>query len=1207
MAYTTRTLRQILLALAACLLCAHAQAQVYRFKVYDSNAGLPSNSTYAVFQDSRGYVWFATDGGAARYDGLGYTTYSVSQGLADASVRGFVEDAQGALWIYTKGGLSRFDGLRFQNYDRTHGLGGDEVRSGLRTRDGTLWFGTLAGLSRFDGTRFVSYGPEAGLPPAPVWSLHEDREGTLFVGTRGGGLLRRQGELFVPVVGLPDNASVFSMAEDAEGGLWFATDRGLHLRRNGAWSALHREHGLPSEQVSTVRIDSRGRLWVCTFGGGIARREPDGTFKIFDRRHGAPDDYVTAMLEDVEGNLWFGSMWRGAFRLVTERFSLWGEDLGLPDGLIAQVAQDAQGGLWFGAMNGGLARRAPDGTVRRYGAADGLTDDRAWSLLVDSRGRVWVGGLSGVFVLDGARFRHHPLEALGAMDRISALAEDERGWIWLGCGAARSNGVLAWDGERFRRFGPADGLATVQVNSIRRGREGRVWIATEDGLFRFDGRTFTRFGREHGLPTRRVLVSHEDAQSRVWAGTTGGLARLEGDRFRVWRTADGLVNEFVGALLEDGPRLWVGTARGLSIFDSSAFQNFTVHQGLPSHEIVSGSGLRQADGVVWFGTPLGALRYQPVPETMRPQAPRVLLRDVQVGDEVVAKQPRVELAHDHRQVTIGFAGLSFADEDAVRYSSMLQGVDTAWSAPDASRTVRLMNLPPGGYTLLVRGRAGSGPWGEPTRLEILVQPALWQRPAMQVLALGLLAALAYGAWVLRLRHVVEQHRQRIATFRQLLDSIRVINGALELTAVLESIAAEGARLVDGEPGGIGLVKDGRVEFPRMHGAEGWEAVHHEVPLGHGVAGQVAATGRSVLVNDPPPGFVLGYPAPLAERYASGLLDVPILDRQGRVVGVLDVRRPAGRAAFDDDDRKLLESLAHQAAVAVENAALYGTLEEKKVMLSESLWAVEQLYRNEQQANRILQELNDMKTSFMIVTSHEMRTPLTIIKGHQEALLGGYLGAVTHTQGATLQICQRNVDRMIGIFDDVIEMMKIDRRAPLRPQPLDLASELGHILQEMSAFIEQRGQVVEVESGSDLPLVVADAGKLQLVFENLLQNAIKFTPDGGRIRVTLRAEDDAVHAVIADEGIGIAQDELERVFDRFYTTRDSLHHGSGTYKFLARGAGLGLAIAKGYVEAHGGRIWAESDGPDRGSRFHVVLPAATATAAADETQALLAAL
>jgi signal transduction histidine kinase len=119
--------------------------------------------------------------------------------------------------------------------------------------------------------------------------------------------------------------------------------------------------------------------------------------------------------------------------------------------------------------------------------------------------------------------------------------------------------------------------------------------------------------------------------------------------------------------------------------------------------------------------------------------------------------------------------------------------------------------------------------------------------------------------------------------------------------------------------------------------------------------------------------------------------------------------------------------------------------------------------------------------------------------------------------------------------------------------------------------------------------------MHIALMNLVENAIKFTPDGGRIRLRVGEEDASVHIAVEDSGIGIEKEELERIFDKFYTSRDPLHHTSGTYQFRARGSGLGLSIAKGYVEAHGGRIWAESEGAGKGSAFHVVLPRAGADA------------
>ena len=124
---------------------------------------------------------------------------------------------------------------------------------------------------------------------------------------------------------------------------------------------------------------------------------------------------------------------------------------------------------------------------------------------------------------------------------------------------------------------------------------------------------------------------------------------------------------------------------------------------------------------------------------------------------------------------------------------------------------------------------------------------------------------------------------------------------------------------------------------------------------------------------------------------------------------------------------------------------------------------------------------------------------------------------------------------------------------------------------------------------DVPSVQADPDRLRLVLANLVQNAIKFSPDGAEVRVRVSAVEGGVEVAVEDDGIGLDPGELGRVFEEFYTGPDSLHHKSGNYQFEARGAGLGLAIARGHVEAHGGRVWAESAGRGKGSQFHVVLP------------------
>jgi signal transduction histidine kinase len=305
------------------------------------------------------------------------------------------------------------------------------------------------------------------------------------------------------------------------------------------------------------------------------------------------------------------------------------------------------------------------------------------------------------------------------------------------------------------------------------------------------------------------------------------------------------------------------------------------------------------------------------------------------------------------------------------------------------------------------------------------------------------------------------------------------------------------------------------------------------------------------------------------------MDVPIITRTGKVVGVLDVRRKIGRPPFTKLDRQLIEALANQAAVAIENAALYGELEK--------------LYRNEQQITRTLQELDKMKTNFVILASHEMRTPLTILKGYHDVLSASST-SFTKMQQRSLSVCQRTIDRLIVIANDILEMLKISEgQIRLKTAPTNIVNLIEEVIQDLNEFVEKRNQKLTVELLSQIPSVIVDSEKMRLIILNLIQNAIKFTHDDGEISVTLNQEKEYIHIIVQDTGIGIKSTELEKIFEKFYTGADPMHHSSGKFEFGARGTGLGLAIAKSYVDAHQGKIWSESDGVGKGSKFHLLIP------------------
>jgi signal transduction histidine kinase/ligand-binding sensor domain-containing protein len=1195
---------RFILALVGCLLAATvAEAQIYRFKVYTSGTGLPNNAVYSIFQDSKGYIWFGVDGGVCRYDGVNYTTYSVKEGLIESTVRAIFEDRRGDLWIMTRGGMSRYDGARFTNYTTAEGLADNETRCGLSARDGTLWFGTARGLSRFDGSRFINYGVAEGLPDGPVWALLEDHTGMLWLGIRGGGLVKFDGQKFTAYgrsEGLP-NENVFDIAEDKAGGLWLATSNGICNFDGTRFRSYTIEDGLSSELVSNVLVDRQNRVWCGTFGGGINRLE-NGRFIVFNRSNGLPDNYFTALYEDYEGNIWCGTRWGGACRFSSELFANYTSATGIGDGLISGMAEASDGKLWFSSINNGLSTLEPGGVARRYGVKEGLLEEGLWTVFIDSRGRVWTGGQRGVSFYDGRRFNNFTLEEIGARTRIATINEDRTGRIWFGSDSSTSNGIIVYDGRNFTRYSTEQGLINNQVNTIMVDRGGNLWICTEAGLSRYNGESFKNYTITDGLPDKHVICVYEDEKGLLWVGTANGLSHFDGSKFQNYHTSDGLAGDVVRAITSLDGVLWVGTWRGISRFDGKQFRSYTAKDGLVSNDIAVRACLRQSDGKsIWFGTTEGAVRCQPFRETTMALAPRMYLSAVRVKDQSYREQ-KLSFSYEENSITFEFVGLSFTDEEAVRYSYLLQGFDREWSPPGEARSIRFTNLPPGRYNFLVKACSAAGLWSDPQAVAINIRPPYWQTWWFRLFGFAAIIAFTWAVYTWRIRAIENRHKRRIASLRKLLESIRAINSQLDLASVLQKITAESARLIYGEPGGIGLVNEEGVLFQRLWLEDHWEDVNLTFKMGEGIAGRVAQTGKPYIVNEPKSEPYVAFPELIEKYYVHGFIDVPIIDRMGKIVGVLDVRRKAGGPPLSNTDCQLIEALAHQAAVAIENANLYGTLEEKNMMIVESLHEIEELYKNEQEVTRALQELNQMKTNFMIVTSHEMRTPLTILKGYHELLLDGYLGTLSAAQQNSISTCQRTIDRLIESFNDSLEMLKIDEgRVVLKLTKLDLKATLKEILEELASFTEQRKQDVRLEAPDKMYAISADSEKVRLILLNLIQNAIKFTPDGGRICVSLASEPDGAHITVEDTGIGLERTELERIFEKFYTSPDPSNHTSGEYQFGARGTGLGLAIAKSYVEAHGGRIWAESAGSSKGSSFHVILPVKAQAAAASQSE------
>jgi signal transduction histidine kinase len=318
--------------------------------------------------------------------------------------------------------------------------------------------------------------------------------------------------------------------------------------------------------------------------------------------------------------------------------------------------------------------------------------------------------------------------------------------------------------------------------------------------------------------------------------------------------------------------------------------------------------------------------------------------------------------------------------------------------------------------------------------------------------------------------------------------------------------------------------------------------------------------------------------------------IPIFAKK-QWIGLLAFGPKLSGNRYTNDDLETLGSHASQTAVALENARLVDNLMQLNNELRQARHALEK-------NNRDLERIDQAKSDFISIASHELRTPLTVIKGYSEMLLED--NGLDENFKPIMEKIHDGTMRLHEVMDSMFDIAQIDART-LKPhiQPV----ELGHLIQEIcieqADFIKERKQSLLLEL-PNFPYVKSDPNLLRKLFHHIIRNAVKFTPNNGKITITghsvpaiIDLPNGAVEIIISDTGVGVDPNFREIIFTKFYQPGDLGKHSTSKTRFKGGGAGLGLALAKGIVEAHGGRIYVKSPGYDEinfpGSQFHIILP------------------
>ncbi|MEM7029621.1 MAG: GAF domain-containing sensor histidine kinase [Chloroflexota bacterium] len=413
-------------------------------------------------------------------------------------------------------------------------------------------------------------------------------------------------------------------------------------------------------------------------------------------------------------------------------------------------------------------------------------------------------------------------------------------------------------------------------------------------------------------------------------------------------------------------------------------------------------------------------------------------------------------------------------------------------------------------------------------------------------------------------------------FSHILAVSRRMSEERSLPPLLSYTMDEVLHLVGAERGFIVLKKlDGNLEFKVARDREGNDLKVGNDAISHSILEEITVTGESIVLSNAMTDSRFGKAYSVVQLRLRSIMCVP-LKTKNNTIGAIYVENRSIRGRFRQEDVAPLELLAHQAAVAIENASLNDDLEV---------------------ANRDLRELDELKNKFLFLVSHELNTPLTAVIGFTQILSRQIkkLGVGEENPvGRGCEQLENSVARLQKTISEILLAFRIlSGQFYLTPYLTSVSPIVESTIREFASVCEKRNLTIDTKDIDTLPQLLIDSKQMKIVLTNVISNSIKYTPDGGTIKITGNQNKESVQLAIQDTGIGIAAEQQKRIFDFFHVAGSLSNHSTSKSAFRGGGLGLGLPIAKGIMNAFEGKIWVESDGQDSdampGTTCYISLP------------------
>ncbi len=789
----TKTIKNYLKYLLLLTLLLHrlaSIAQEYNFINYNVQDGLPQSQVYDIFQDSKSYLWMATQGGGvAKFDGATFQTLTSKDGLPSNYINYIFEDQQNTIWFATKNGIASYDHSKI-NWSQKNSL---KIETIAQINDSTLWLGTHQGIHALN--------KNTGALSKETLNRTIDR----------------------------NRVNAMLKIEDK---MWIATSRGVFIvNKNKAVQSLTINNGLLSNDVKDLQIGDNETIWISQFAGGLScinveskkilqefnqsklkriqsaflddntiyactqdkgmaqYNLQDSTWTYLDESDGLSHNNVQEVFKDAWGNLWIGTSGGGVIKYLGQFFQHYNSENGLSGERIYAVEETEDGAIWLSVSDEGITLIDSTGI---YTNIDSLNiNTKCNDIFEDNQGRMWFStNGEGLVMLDTLGF-HNFTQADGLpSDWIQSVIQDISGYIWVGTYANGLAKIVSLDslGLQVEVLDKKDGLSDLFVTALQTDPSGRIWVATKlGGLGYVENGRVVSVEKGSKLPKTSIRSIAFDRYGNIWLGTAGegiytaAYDDLETGFSKIQKHRQLTSDNIYLLIFDDESNLWAGSEVGVDkiSFNNSGvvlnIQHFGKNEGFLGIETCHNAATLDSDGNLWFGTLNGLSKHKPGSTQLSIAPPKIHFKGINLMynpiEESKYKQQlneadslisNTKFTYNNNDIGFEFKAIHPDDPNNLYYKWKLQGLEKDWSRPSKVESVNYTNLSAGKYQFLAKAIGKNGLESNLISTSFKIKPAIWQRKWFQLLTVILLGLLMYLFYRYRISKIEKKEAEKRA-------------------------------------------------------------------------------------------------------------------------------------------------------------------------------------------------------------------------------------------------------------------------------------------------------------------------------------------------------------------------------------------------------------------------------------------------------------